>query len=835
MATYYWVGGSGNWDASDTTNWASSSGGAGGAGVPTSADDVVFDANSDAGSPFTVTVTGISGAPAVCNDFDANTGSALDQTMTLSMQTSNAVLDIYGSLTLPSSNFTISGPTSPPRTIRFLATSSGKTVTTNAVSINATVSFNGVGGEWTLGSAFSCVTFDLAAGSLITGNYNLGSTSNFSSSNSNTRALTLGSSTVSVGGGQFNFSNSTNFTLDAGTSTITCSSASTTFSGGGLAFYNVTFSNAANNTTTINGANTFNDLTQTSRNATGRRLVNIADNQTVNGTLTLGAGNTAIRRIIVQSDIIGIQRTITLNGTLATLADVDFRDIATAGTVGTWTGTRLGDCLNNSGITFDAPKTVYRVGTGNWTATQWSLSSGGAVDVNNFPLAQDTMIFDANTTTGTHTIDQAWQLGELDCSAVTSAITIAGGNLIPSFYGNITLNADITLTGTGVWTLAGQGTTQTITSAGVSFTQPISVDSPGGTVLLADNLTTALTATLAQGTLDLSSGNRTLTCDRFVSSNSNTRSIAFGTGQIDVTGNDAVVWSMSFMTNFTYTGTSKINATYSGSTGTRNFLVGNNDGGTEANALNFYITNGSDTFGSNATSVYGTLDLTGFSGTYLVGSRIFYGNLIISSGATVGSSTGAHQFLATSGTQEITTNGQTLDFPITKEGAGTLKLIDDLTMGSTRTFTLTAGTLDLNSKTLSAGAVSTSNSNTRSIDFGVNGVIDCAGNFTATTSTNLSCTGIGTITMSSASAKTFAGGNFQNYPTINQGGAGVLTITGSNKFFNITNTTQPATVTFPANISTKVNNFSLSGTAGNLITIQSSTPGSRFRLVYEDA
>lgn len=32
MATYYWVGGSGSWDAASTTNWASSSGGSGAAG-----------------------------------------------------------------------------------------------------------------------------------------------------------------------------------------------------------------------------------------------------------------------------------------------------------------------------------------------------------------------------------------------------------------------------------------------------------------------------------------------------------------------------------------------------------------------------------------------------------------------------------------------------------------------------------------------------------------------------------------------------------------------------------------------------------------------------------
>jgi len=45
MATRYWVG-TGTWDASSTSNWSASSGGATGVSVPTTADDVIFDANS---------------------------------------------------------------------------------------------------------------------------------------------------------------------------------------------------------------------------------------------------------------------------------------------------------------------------------------------------------------------------------------------------------------------------------------------------------------------------------------------------------------------------------------------------------------------------------------------------------------------------------------------------------------------------------------------------------------------------------------------------------------------------------------------------------------------
>lgn len=57
MADRYWVGGTGTWNSSNTTNWSATSGGTGGASVPTASDNVSFDDSSASGS-FTVTVSG---------------------------------------------------------------------------------------------------------------------------------------------------------------------------------------------------------------------------------------------------------------------------------------------------------------------------------------------------------------------------------------------------------------------------------------------------------------------------------------------------------------------------------------------------------------------------------------------------------------------------------------------------------------------------------------------------------------------------------------------------------------------------------------------------------
>ena len=752
MADRFWVGGSGNWDATSTANWAATSGGTAGASAPTSADDVYFDANSNVGTgAFTVTVTGTSAAPAACKSFTTGgTGGALDGAMTLTMG-ATARLNCNGSMTLPATSLSVSG--TGGALITFVSTTS-QTLTTNGVSLgNVSVTVDGVAGTLTLGSALTCSTLTVTNGTFDTSgsNYNV-TASGFASSNSNVRTINLNGSTLTFSGvNPINFTTATNLTFNAGTSTITGSATSPTFNGGGQTFYNVTFGSTGSGTTTIISANTFNDLTINGIGSTGIRILTLGANQTVNGALTLGAANTAIRRLRVISDTIGTQRTITLNGSLATLADVDFQDIKAEGTVATpWTGTRLGDCKNNSGITFATPKTVYwnLAGSQNWSATAWATTNNGVPDVNNFPLAQDTATFTEAGSAGTVTINAAYQIGSIQMadgiSNRTTAFTLAPGTV--NIYGSVTLFSSLTFTGTGTLTFAGQGVTQTFTSAGLTLTQFITIANVTGTLQLQDNLTlgSTLITTLTSGTLDLNG--KTLTTGLFSSNVNTARSIAFGTGNITLTGNAGTIWTTATATNFTYTGTPTINSTYSGSTGTRTVSHGGTTGALESNVMNINISSGTDTF--NLSGSWKNVNYSGFSGTKSNSAPTIYGNYTLSSGMTLTAGTGLTTFAGTSGVQQITTASKTLDFPVTFNGVGgTFQLQDNMTVGSTRTVTLTNGTLDLTGNsgnwTLSTGLFFTANTNVRTIDFGTGNITVTGNNTTIVSFNNANLTFLG--------------------------------------------------------------------------------------------
>jgi hypothetical protein len=597
---------------------------------------VFFDANSNVGTgAFTVTISA-----AVCNDFTVGSPTALDGVMTLSFA-SNATFDVYGSWTNPASNFTVVNSSGA---LNFRATSSGKTVTTNGVTVGVATAFNGVGGVWTLGSAISIGAFALT---LTNGTFDT-STSNyavicgtFNSNNSNVRTLSLNGSTVTLSNA-WSISTSTSLNFNAGTSTIILSSSAASFTGGGLTYNDVSFTSTTptTNTKVIAGVNTFNNLTVAAIAAIGINILSVSAAQTINGTFTI-TGSNGNRRYFIRSNIIGTPRTFTCAAIAAT-TDVDFRDIVIAGATAPLSGTRLGDCGGNNGITFDAPKTVYwnLAAGGNWSDTAWATGSGGTPADTNFPLPQDTTVIEnaGLNVSATVTLNSGWNIGSLDLSTRTNAMVFASGTTAPAFYGNFTYGSGVATSGTGTFTFFNRAV-KTVNSGGKTFTQPITINAPGGGIqLVANNLTfgSSLVVTLTNGTLDLNG--RTLTAGA-VGIGSGTKNVTFNGGTIVILGGVTTAWNNAQPANFT----------------------------------------------------------------------------------------------------------------------------------------TTAGT------------------------------------------------GVGTISMTSASAKTFVGGGSVYNCVLNQGGAGALTVTGNNAFADLTATTVPSTITFTAGANNTFGAFTLSGTAGNLVTLGSST------------
>lgn len=474
-------------------------------------------------------------------------------------------------------------------------------------------------------------------------------------------------------------------------------------------------------------------------------------------------------------------------------------------------------------------------GSGTWNSTStanWSASSGGSSGAS-VPTAADNVFFDQNSTY-TVTIDGA-TLACLDITVSNGTVTFVTGTVA-----GITISGNMSVVAATVWNMVGgltfnATTSKTITTNGVVFSSNFTFDGVGGSWALQDNLSlTSLRAvTLTSGTLDLN--NKTISAGFFFSSNSNTRTLAFGsTGILQLTGNATTILNFNTATNLTFTGTLYITSTYTGATGTRIFST---NGLTEAQAFSV-ATSGSSglILGTTATDTialtgsYKDVDLTGFTNTLSNTGRTIYGNLTVpASGGTFTAGAQSTTFAATSGTKTITTNGRIVDFPVIFNGAGgTWRLEDALTIGSSRTLNLTNGTLNLNGKTLTIGSFNTS-AGTKNITFN-GGTIVVNSNFTNASPTGFTTTagtGTGKISLISSTAKTFALNGCTFNCTISNDGAGQLNInqtTGDNGTINnLTNGVQPTALRFTSAKTYIINNWNVRGTAGNLVTIDSST------------
>lgn len=807
MADRYWVGGTASWDGTVGTKWAATSGGAGGASVPTSADAVFFDAASGVS---TVTIAaGNTGAASInCTGFTGTIAGS-------------GAISVAGSVTLVSAmTYTHTG------TMTFSGTG---TLTTAGKTFSAVV-VNGAGITLTLGDALNISSRTLAVtqGTFTTSGFAV-TCGSFSSSGALTRVINLGSSTVTISGSAGLVFASTGLTFNGASSPISLTNTSVqVFSGAGFTYGTVTFAAMGSGSRSISGANTFASLTIAPPSSDGVIVTTIGANQTVTGTLNCNVTNRG-RRNSLRSDVQATPRTLTV-ATL-TANNCDWRDIALAGAAAPAAPTGAGDCGGNSGITFAAPRLVYRVGTSSFwfSVNSWALTSGGTGDT--FPLAQDTAVFDVNSGNSIQFLNSGYSVGTLDASARTTPLTI-NHDATFNFYGSYILGSGVTVSGTSTQNFFGRGTAD-FTSAGKTITFGITQNAPGGTLRLTGAVTTSLSAfsyfQLERGTLDLN--NFTLTLSGGLANSGfgsnyagNARTLAFGTGNISISNTTGDICVISG-NGLTVTGTPVINITQNtASIGTVNAANTN-----ESNCISFNFTAG--TYTVSFLGIVRNLNFTGFAGTLANITRTIFGDLTVSTGMALAAGGNTLTFGSTSGTaRTIRTNGKTFDFPLNFDGAGgTFRLLDNFTMGATRALTHTNGTIDLNGAILTVGSTYTTGVGTKNLTFN-SGTLTCpaVGNaFSNVNPSGFTTTqgfSFGFIRMTAATSKTFVGGgsDFSACELVN-GGAGALTIEGSNTFLALSNAVQPTSFLFTAGTTTTLTDWFINGTAGNLVTINSTT------------
>lgn len=139
MANRYWRGGTGTWNSTNTANWSTTDGGAGGASVPTSADNVYF--------------TGLSGTGTCTVSGTANCGALYFASHGLTNYTGtfagSSAVNVNGDFGIsPSMTWTQSG-------VIGIVGSGGRIVYPNGKTVSCTLSRNMTSGTLTMAGAFT--------------------------------------------------------------------------------------------------------------------------------------------------------------------------------------------------------------------------------------------------------------------------------------------------------------------------------------------------------------------------------------------------------------------------------------------------------------------------------------------------------------------------------------------------------------------------------------------------------------------------------------------------------------------------------------------------------
>lgn len=480
-------------------------------------------------------------------------------------------------------------------------------------------------------------------------------------------------------------------------------------------------------------------------------------------------------------------------------------------------------------------------GTDTWDTTagsKWSTTTGGSGGAS-APGSSDKAVFDANSGIGIVTISSPSQALDFDSTNFGGTITGSSNWTVGS---NVTGGARSFIIGAGcAWTYSGTLTflvttassgTYTITSNGKTITTGSlgGATSSGGTIKLADDLICGTFDCFRNSVYDLN--NKNVTCSSTFIIDTNGITVSLGSGLVKaaiftltatgctITGGVLECTSGSFTQAAAYTFTSVKLGSGASAPGA---------GGIHCTGTLLITGTGNKVF-STGTYTCGDLDFTGYTGTLSgTGAISFSGSLTLASGMTF-SHTGTLTGTATGTGKTLNMVGKTLN-NLTLSGVGggwTLTA----NMAITNALTLTNGNFSDGAFTVSLASFSSNNSNTRVLTMSAAWTVSGSSGtvWDVTTSTGMTLTSTAStinLTNTGASDKTFIGGGLTyNNITISASGAGKILFTDSNTF-NVFTCFGPKSLRFTVGTTmTLTGTPVMSGTAGNLITIDSSSAGS---------
>lgn len=230
----------------------------------------------------------------------------------------------------------------------------------------------------------------------------------------------------------------------------------------------------------------------------------------------------------------------------------------------------------------------------------------------------------------------------------------------------------------------------------------------------------------------------------------------------------------------------------------------------------------------------GTVTFAGVNPALRVSGNI---NLIAGTVFSAGSGALGHAVYLLGTGKTVTLSGTT--FPnMGFRFSGSTTLLDALTC----TYMLMAGTLNFNGYTVTLTTPGTSfaafsiNGAGVVLNFGTDATILLTGASAQWQLTSITyaptLSGTATIQFYGASSS-FVGVNLSvvwSGVKLVKGGTGTLAITGTNTFDAIQTIANPVTISFPASLTTTITNFYVSGTSGNLVSLISSSSGTKFNI-----